>query len=68
VKLFELTRSNPATAITPRGWRALMIQTQAEWSLIISQGDKKLDSAVSPLPVKEQGDASRPAKYTKSIG
>lgn len=68
VKLFELTRSNPATAITPRVRRALMIQMQAEWSLIISQGDKKLDSAASPSPMKVQGDASRPAKYTKSLG
>lgn len=55
MELFELTRSNPATAITPRVPCALMIPTQLEWRLIISQGDKKLDSDVSPPPANMQG-------------
>lgn len=55
VELFELTRSNPATAITPRVRCALMIAVQQEWRLIISQGDKKLDSEVSPPPALQQG-------------
>lgn len=55
VELFELTRSNPATAITPCVCCALMIPTQWEWRLIISQGDKKLNSDIAPPPVNEQG-------------
>ena len=49
------TRSNPATAITPRVRCALMIAVQQERRLIISQGDKKLDSDVSPPPALQQG-------------
>ena len=55
MELFELTRSNPATAITPRVRCALMIAVQQERRLIISQGDKKLDSDVSPPPALQQG-------------